>query len=100
MKKLPFDRSHRVPKQYYESDELLRRHLKRLAKKGKPGITPATPRYVYLGEDRNQHGVWELSLDGWVYTKANERLSIKAEKLWWKGWQMRLDMARRLVAAS
>jgi hypothetical protein len=100
LKRLPFDRSHRVPKQYYESDELLRRHLKRLAKKGKPGITPATPRYVYLGEDRNQHGIWELSLDGWVYTKANERLSIKAEKMWWKGWQARLDIARRLAAAS
>lgn len=100
MKRLPFDRSHRVPKQYYESDELLRRHLKRLAKKGKPGITPATPRYVFLGEDRYRHGIWELSLDGWVYTKANERLSIKAERVWWKGWQMRLDIARRLAAAS
>jgi hypothetical protein len=100
MKKLPFDRSHRVPKQYYESDELLRRHLKRLAKKGKPGITPATPRYVYLGEDRNKHGIWELSLDGWVYTKVNERLSIKAEKLWWKGWQTWLGVVRRLAAAG
>ncbi len=95
IEKLPFDRSHRVPKRYFETDEQLRKFLERRAKKGQPGITPQTPRYVYLGEDAYGHGLFELSLDGWVQTRADERLPIRAEKMWWKGWQQHLAALRK-----
>jgi hypothetical protein len=98
MEKLAFDRSHRVPKQYFETPEQLERFLKRMAKQGKRGATPQTPRYIYLGEDRNQHGIFELSLDGHRTTRADERLRPRAEYAWWKGWQAKLDLARRAAA--
>jgi hypothetical protein len=95
MEKLAFDRSHRVPKQYFETPEQLERFLKRMAKQGRRGATPRTPRYIYLGEDRNQHGIFELSLDGHTNTTTNERLRPSAEYAWWKGWQAKVDLARR-----
>ena len=100
MEKLAFDRSRRVPKQYFQTPEQLQRFLKRMAKKGKPGVSPETPRYIYLGEDRNQHGIFELSLDGHTNTQAEERLQPRAEYAWWTGWQARNEVARRLAAAS
>ena len=100
MEKLAFDRSHRVPKQYFQSPEELQRLLKRLTKKGKPGATPQTPRYVYLGPDHYHHGIWELSLDGYITTKATERLAIKAEYTWWKNHQLYLGLARDIARRS
>jgi hypothetical protein len=100
VEKLAFDRSHRVPKQYFQSPEELQRLLKRLAKKGKPGATPQTPRYVYLGPDQYRQGIWELSLDGYVSTKATERLSIKAEYTWWKNHRRFLELARDVARRS
>ena len=46
-----------------------------------------TSRYVYRGQDRNDHGIWELSLDGEVETSADERMSLRREYGWWTGWQ-------------
>jgi hypothetical protein len=100
IEKIPFDRSHRVPKRYFETDEQLRKFLKRLAKKDQRGISPQTPRYVFLGEDPYGHGIWELSLDGWVSTSAQERLSIKAEKQWWKNWETHIAALRKQAQAA
>lgn len=88
--KVPFDRSHRVPKRYFENAKALKKFLERLARHGRVGISPATPRYVYRGEDPNRHGIYELSLDGEVHTTAFERMPIKQEYGWWAGrraWQ-------------
>lgn len=94
-KELVFDRSHRIPKRYYDSPKSLQRFIKRQAKRGQQAITPQTPRYIYLGKDRNQHGIWELSLDGYTATRVNERKAIKAEFAWWKAYGLHLDIAQR-----
>lgn len=92
--KIPFDRSHRVSKRYFSTVDELRRLLKRLEKQDVPGITPATPRYVYRGQDHNDHGIYELSLDGEVCTTAWERMPLKAEYMWWKGYNVHLTQLR------
>jgi hypothetical protein len=98
MAKLAFDRSRRVPKQYFDTPEQLQRFLKRLAKKGRRGVTPRTPRYIYRGQDRNRHGIFELSLDGLARTTANERPRPRAEYAWWQKWQAQMERARRAAA--
>lgn len=70
--KLAFDRSHREPKRYFADAKRLRRLLRRLGE-------GETPYYVFRGRDRYDHGIWELSLDGEVYTTAWERMTPRAE---------------------
>ena len=91
---LAFDRSHRVPRRYFATSKALKALLKRLKKRNRPD-GPSTSRYVYRGQDRNDHGIWELSLDGEVETSADERMSLRREYGWWAGWQAnrRLKMA-------
>lgn len=86
MTTLAFDRSHRVPRRYFATSRALRAFLKRLKRRnrGQPFVT----RYVFRGEDRNGHGIWDLSLDGEVATSANERMSLKREYGWWAGWRV------------
>ncbi len=91
---LAFDRSHRVSRRYYADAKALRKALKRLERRGEPAVTPATPRYAYRGEDRNRHGIYELSLDGEVYTYADERLAIRREYGWWKGYNAAMAQAK------
>jgi hypothetical protein len=85
--KLPFDRTHREPKRYFPTEKALQQFLKRLERRGEEGIKPATPRYIYRGEDKYQHGIWEVSLDGHAETTAWERMAIKKEYAWWKGYR-------------
>jgi hypothetical protein len=85
-----FDRSHRVPKRYFDSAEQLQAFLKRHQRHDDVGIAPETPRYVFLGRGTYQHGVWELSLDGYVYTSALERMPVRAEYSWWASRSRRL----------
>ena len=92
--KLPFDRSHREPKRYFSTVKALRRFLKRLEKRGELGIKPETPRYIYRGEDKYQHGIWEVSLTGHAETNAWERMPIKSEYAWWKGYQAHQQQAK------
>lgn len=89
---LAFDRSHRVPRRYFADSRALRAFLKRLKRRnrGQPFVT----RYVYRGEDRNRHGIWELSLDGEVATSANERMRLKREYGWWAGWRVNRELKR------
>ena len=97
--KVAFDRSHRVPRQYFDTPDQLQRLIARMEKQGIPAVTPQTPRYVYRGTDRHQHGIWELSLDGHVQTVAEERMPLKAALMWWKGyrahWTLIRDVLRR-----
>ena len=71
--------------------------MKRMVKQGQEAIKPETPRYIYLGPDRNQHGIWELSLNGHTETFADERMPLKAEFTWWKNYQVRLDLVRDVM---
>jgi hypothetical protein len=89
---LAFDRSHRVPRRYFATAKALRAFLERLKrrKRGQPLIA----RYVSRGEDRNRHGIWELSPDGEVQTSANERMQLKREYGWWAGWRANCQMKR------
>jgi hypothetical protein len=86
--KVAFDRSHRVPRRYFGQADGLRKFIKKMDRRGEMAVTPATPRYVFLGHDRNNHGLWELALDGLVRTSAWERISIKKEYVW-RGGQKR-----------
>ena len=83
---LAFDRSHRVPRRYFASSRALRAFLKRLKRRNRG--QPFVARYIYCGEDRNGHGMWELSLDGEVQTSANERMRLRREYGWWAGWKV------------
>lgn len=83
---LAFDRSHRVPRSYFATSRALRAFLKRLRRRNRDH--PSVSRYIYRGEDRNRHGIWELSLDGEVQTAANERMSLRREYGWWVGWRV------------
>lgn len=85
--KLPFDRTHREPKRYFPTAKALQQFLKRMEKRGEEGIKPEAPRYIYRGEDKYQHGIWEVSLDGEANTTAWERMTIRKEYGWWKGYQ-------------
>lgn len=95
---IAFGRDHWEQRQYFAGAEALRRFLKRFEEDRAVVLTsPETPRYVFCGRDRNDHVIYELSLDGEVVTDAWERLSIKKEYIWRKaeanhrkGWQMSL----------
>jgi hypothetical protein len=89
---LAFDRSHRVPRRYFADSRALRAFLKRLKRRNRG--QPFVARYVYRGEDRNGHGIWELSLDGEVATSANERMRLKREYGWWAGWRVNRELKR------
>jgi len=89
---LAFDRSHRVPRRYFATSRALRAFLKRLKRRNRG--QPFMARYVYRGEDRNRHGIWELSLDGEVATSVNERMSLKREYGWWAGWRVSRQLKR------
>lgn len=83
---LAFDRSHRVPRRYFATSQALKAFLNRLRRRNRG--QPLVPRYIYRGEDRNGHGIWELSFDGEVVTSANERMGIRREYGWWNGWRL------------
>lgn len=89
---LAFDRSHRVPRRYFATSRALRAFLERLKRRNRG--QPFVARYVYRGEDRNHHGVWELSLDGEVATSAAERMSLRREYGWWAGWRVSRQLKR------
>ena len=93
--KIPFDRSHRESKRYFPTAQTLQKFLDRLERQGIAGIDPETPRYIYRGEDRYSHGIWEISLTGEAETTAGERLTIKREYAWWAGFQ-----ANQLLATA
>jgi hypothetical protein len=97
--KMAFDRSHRVPRQYFATATALRKFMARMERRGEASSTPETPRYVFLGHDRNDYGIWELSLDGEVRTSTWERISIKKEYLWRLGqrrlWQGYISRSHR-----
>ncbi len=80
-----FGRGHWEERQYFASADGLRRFLRWGQARGLAAedlITPATPRYVFRGVDRNEHALYELALDGWPCTGANERISIRREYVW------------------
>ncbi|NLF00993.1 MAG: hypothetical protein GX601_08445, partial [Anaerolineales bacterium] len=66
--------------------------LKRLKQRNRG--QPFVVRYIYRGEDRNGHGIWELSPDGEALTSANERMSLKREYGWWTGWRVSQQLKR------
>jgi hypothetical protein len=95
LNKICFDRSHRVPKQYFKSPKALRAFLKRLERRNWTGESTNIPHYIFRGVDRNQHVIYELSIDGEIETTPNERLSIKKEPYWWQGYRLWQDVQRR-----
>jgi hypothetical protein len=98
--KICFDRTHRVPKQYFPSPKALRAFLKRLERRNRTEEATGIPHYVFRGTDRNQHVIYELSMDGEVVTTANERLPIKQEPYWWQGYRLWQDVQRRYRQVS
>jgi hypothetical protein len=98
--KVCFDRSHRVPKQYFKSSKALRAFLGRLERRNRTEEATTIPHHVFRGIDRNQHVIYELSIYGEVETTVNERLSIKKEPYWWQGYRLWQDVQRRTCQVS
>ena len=90
-----FDRTHREPKRYFKDDKHLKSFLRRLAEQDIQGITPETPRYIFLGIDHNEDGIWELSLDGGTQTSATERMNLRHEKQWWAAYRKQQALPRQ-----
>lgn len=62
-----------VRKLYFDSPKLLRQHLKKY-----DGVY-----YLWCGENRHSHGIFEATATGWKETHAKERVSFSQEREAW-----------------
>ncbi|NPV68412.1 MAG: hypothetical protein HPY64_14815 [Anaerolineae bacterium] len=95
-RQLAFGRDHWEERRYFASVNDWARFLRRGRERGQAIedlITPETPRYLFRGVDRNEHVLYELTLDGRPCTSANERISIRQECVWWRA-ERRYRLAR------
>lgn len=84
-RQLAFGRDHWEERRYFASVNDWARFLRRGRERGLAAedlITPQTPRYLFRGVDRNEHVLYELTLDERPHTSVNERISIRQEYVW------------------